>query len=96
MNIKPMNDMICVEPVEVESTTPGGIVLPGTVVDAPVKGKVLAVGPGTVTDNGNTRPIRVNVGDTILFVKATGVPFEIERGNEVLFLKEAHIVAVVN
>lgn len=90
-----MNDMICIEVDERETVTDGGIFLPGSVAEAPVRGRVLAVGPGTVDSNGNPKPIRVNEGDTVLFVKDTGVPFKLDNENEVMFLKEEHIVAIV-
>ena len=96
MNIKPMNDMICVEPSENDTTTASGIVLPSAANDKPIRGTVVAVGPGKVNNNGTQKPIRVNVGDTVLYVKEAGVPFKVDEGKEVLFLKEEHIVAVVN
>lgn len=95
MNIKPMNDMICVRVAEKETVTESGIFLPGSAADAPVKATVVAVGPGSVNSNGERKTIQLVEGDTILFVKDTGVPFKLEDDDEVLFLKEEHIVAVV-
>ena len=58
MNIRPLHDRVIVKRVEEETTTPGGIVLPGSAAEKPSQGKVLAVGSGKLLDNGTVRAIR--------------------------------------
>ena len=64
MKIRPLQDRVVVRRMEEETTSAGGIVLPGSATEKPAQGEVLAVGPGKRLDSGDTQPVDVNVGDT--------------------------------
>jgi chaperonin GroES len=95
MNLKPLNDHLVVKPIQEDTTTKSGIVLPDTVdKEKPEQGEVVAVGPGRVLDNGNRLPISVKVGQKILFKKYS--PDEIKiKGEEYLVLSESDVIAIV-
>ncbi len=94
MKIKPLGDNVIVKPILKEEVTKAGIVLPDTVdKERPEKGKVLAVGPGRVTADGKTLPMRVKVGDVVLFKKYS--PDEIKVDDEeLLVISEGDIIAI--
>ncbi len=94
MKVKPLQDRILVKRVEEESKTKGGIIIPDTAKEKPQEGKVVAVGPGKVTDNGTRVTPEVKVGDTILFGKYSGTEIKVE-GVEHLILREDDILAVI-
>jgi len=94
--IIPLGDRVLVKPVSVEGTrTESGIIIPDTVdKEKPEIGKVIAVGAGRINDNGDTIPVRVKVGDTVLFSKYG--PDEIKLNNEeYLVLSEGNILAII-
>ena len=94
MNIRPLHDRVVVKRVEEETTTPGGIVLPGTAAEKPQRGEIVAVGNGKITDKGEVRPLDVKVGDSILFGKYSGS--EVKLGDEeLLVMREDDIMAVI-
>jgi len=95
MNFKPLSNHLFLEPLEEEKTTKSGIVLPETAEkEKPVKGKVLAVGPGKMKDDGKVQPMAVKVGDTVLFKKYG--PDEVELdGKSYLVADEDDILAVI-
>ena len=72
----------------------GGIVIPDSATEKPVRGEVLAVGNGKILDNGEKRPLDINVGDTILFGKYSGTEVKVD-GEELLVMREEDIMAVV-
>lgn len=95
MNFKPLSDHLFLEAVEEEKTTKGGIVLPDTAEkEKPIKGKVVAVGPGKRNDRGEIEPMAVKVGDVVLFKKYGPDEVEIE-GKKYLVGDEADILAVL-
>ena len=70
MNIKPLSNHVFIEPIESEEKTRAGIVIPETAEkEKPIKGKIVAVGPGKLTEEGKRIPMQVKVGDTVLFKK---------------------------
>ncbi len=94
MNIRPLHDRVVVKRVEEETTSPGGIVLPGTAAEKPQRGEVIAVGNGKITDSGDLRPLDVKVGDAVLFGKYSGS--EVKLGDdELLVMREDDIMAVI-
>lgn len=96
MNLKPLSNHIFIEPVEEEKTTKFGIVLPETAEkERPIKGKVLAVGPGKLNDKGERVVISVKVGDTVLFKKYGPDEIEIE-GKKYLVAEENDILAIID
>ena len=94
MNIRPLHDRVVVRRKEEETTTPGGIVLPGSAAEKPVQGEVIAIGKGKILENGDIRPLDVQVGDTVLFGKYSGTEVKI-NGEEVLVMREEDIMGVI-
>ena len=94
MEFKPLNDRILVERVEEPTTTLSGIIIPDTAKEKPLRGKVLAVGPGRSSEAGSLTPLAVNVGDTIVFGKYAGTELKI-GGEERTILREDDVLGVV-
>ena len=80
--------------MEEESTSAGGIVLPDSATEKPIRGEVLAVGPGKILDSGDKRPLDINVGDTVLFGKYSGTEVKI-NDEELLVMREEDIMGVI-
>ncbi|HDD24468.1 MAG TPA: co-chaperone GroES [Chloroflexi bacterium] len=97
LNIKPLGDRVVVEPLEEEVQTFAGgqLVLPDTAKEKPQQGKVLAVGPGRLDEDGKRLPMDVKVGDTVVYAKYAGTSFKTQDGKEILFLKENDILAIL-
>lgn len=96
--IKPLGDRILVEPLEEEVQTFAGgqLVLPDTAKEKPQQGKVLAVGPGRLDEDGKRIPLEIKVGDVIVYAKYAGTQFKTTDGKQVLFLKESDVLAVLD
>ena len=96
-NIKPLRDRIVIEPLEkdVETFANGELVLPDTAKEKPQQGKVLAVGPGRLDDDGKRIPMEVEVGDTVIYATYSGTAFKVEGGKEVLFMQQSDVLGVV-
>lgn len=92
VKIQPLGDRVVVKPLEKEEKTKGGIFLPDTAKEKPQEGKVLAVGPGKMSDDGKRLPMDVAVGDVIIFAKYGGVEIK-EDDQELIILREADILA---
>ena len=97
LNIKPLSDRLVVEPLEKEQETFAGgqLVLPDTAKEKPQQGKVLAVGPGRLDEEGKHIPMQVKVGDTVVYAKYSGTTFKTEDGKEILFMKESDVLAIL-
>lgn len=93
MKIRPLHDRVVVKRLEEEKTSPGGIVIPDTAKEKPMKGEILAVGTGKVLDDGRVRALDLKVGDKVLFGKYSGTEIKID-GNEVVVLREDDIMGV--
>lgn len=94
MKIRPLHDRVLVKRMEEERTSPGGIVIPDSATEKPVKGEVIAVGNGKILENGEVRPLDVKAGDTVLFGKYSGTEVKVD-GDEVLVMREDDITAVI-
>ncbi len=94
MNIRPLHDRIVVRRVEEERTSAGGIVLPGSATEKPVRGEVVAAGNGKILENGEKRLLDVKVGDQVLFGKFAGTEIKVD-GEELLVMREEDVVAVI-
>jgi chaperonin GroES len=92
ISLKPLGDRVVVKPIEGEARTKGGIILPDTAKEKPQEGKVLAVGPGRLTEDGKRMPMDVKVGDVVLYVKYGGTEIKID-GEELMILSENDILA---
>ena len=91
MQLNPLDDRIVVEPVDAETTTAGGIVLPDSAKEKPQRGTVRATGPGRLLDNGDRVAVAVKIGDEVLFSKYGGTDIEVE-GKDVKILRESDIL----
>ena len=98
LNIRPLADRVVVRPLEkdVETFAGGQLVLPDTAKQKPQVGEIVAVGPGRVDEDGKRFPMDVKVGDKVVYAKYAGTTFKTEDGEEVLFLKESDILAVLS
>jgi chaperonin GroES len=94
MKIRPLNDRVIVRRLEEERTSPGGIVIPDTAAEKPMRGEVLAVGSGKTLDNGQVRALQVKAGDKVLFGKYSGTEVKLD-GEEILVMREDDIMAVL-
>ena len=89
VNVKPLADRVLVEPAEAETKTAGGIIIPDTAKEKPMRGKIIAAGPGKKDE-----PTTVKVGDTVLYGKYAGTELTID-GKEYLIMKESDIYAII-
>ena len=94
MKIKPLADRVVVKPQEAEETTASGIILPDTAKEKPQAGEIVAVGPGKVSDAGNTIAMTLKVGDNVLYGKYSGTEITV-AGDDVLIMRESDILAVL-
>ena len=94
VSIKPLEDRIVVRPLEAEQTTASGLVIPDTAKEKPQEGKVVAVGPGRVDDNGNRVPVDVTEGDVVIYSKYGGTEVK-HSGQEYLVLSARDVLAIV-
>lgn len=94
-NIRPLHDRILVEREEEDRTSTGGIVIPDTAAEKPIRGNVIAVGNGRILEDGTVRGLDVKVGDKVLFGKFSGT--EVKLGDhELLVLREDDVMAVID
>jgi len=89
VNIKPLADRVLIEPMEAETKTASGIIIPDTAKEKPQKGKVVAVGPGTKDED-----MTVNIGDSVLYGKYAGTDLKFD-GNDYLIMRQSDILAIV-
>lgn len=93
-SFRPLSDMVLVQRLEAETSTPGGIRLPVRSVEKPNRGKVIKVGPGKLLDNGLVKKMEVKEGDLVLFTPSKIADVTIE-GEKYLIMSEVSIIAVV-
>lgn len=94
MKIRPLHDRVLIKRMEEERTSPGGIVIPDTAAEKPIKGQVIAIGQGRVLDSGELRPLTLKEGDQVLFGKYSGTEVKLD-GEEYLVMKEDDVMAVL-
>ena len=94
MNIKPLHDRVVIKRMEEEKLSAGGIVIPDSATEKPVKGEVLAVGSGKALDNGTVRAPAVKVGDKVLFGKYAGTEIKLD-GKEYKIFSSDDLIAVI-
>lgn len=94
MAVKPLEDRVLVKPIESESKTASGIYLPEAAKEKPVRGEVVAVGPGKRLDNGKRAQLSVTKGDTVVYGKYAGTEVEI-KGHKHLILRETELLGVI-
>ncbi len=94
MKIRPLHDRVVVKRMEEERTTAGGIVIPDSATEKPMRGEVVAIGAGKILENGDLRALAVKVGDIVLFGKYSGT--EVKVGTEELVvMREDDIMGVI-
>ncbi len=94
MKIRPLQDRVVVRRMEEETTSTGGIVLPGSAAEKPAQGEVIAVGPGKRQENGKIQPVDLKEGDTVVFGKYSSNTVKI-GDDELLILNESEIFGVI-
>jgi chaperonin GroES len=94
MNIRPLHDRVILKRVEEETTSAGGILLPGSAAEKPSRGEILAVGSGKPLDNGQVRALEVKVGDKVLFGKYAGNEVKVD-GEDVIVMREEDIMGIL-
>ncbi|HEY8340890.1 MAG TPA: co-chaperone GroES [Egibacteraceae bacterium] len=94
VGLKPLEDRVVVQAEEAEETTASGLVIPDTAKEKPQQGKVIAVGPGRISDSGERIPLDVKEGDTVVYSKYGGTEIKIQ-GEEYLILSARDILAIV-
>ncbi len=94
MKFTPLHDRVLVKRVEQDTKTAGGIIIPDTVQEKPMEGKVIAVGSGARSEDGKVTPLDVKAGDKILFGKWSGTEVTID-GDELIIMKESDIMGII-
>ncbi|MBI4805790.1 MAG: co-chaperone GroES [Desulfovibrio sp.] len=94
MKLKPLNDRVLVKRLEEETKTAGGIIIPDSAKEKPMKGEIIAVGPGKVGEDGKRVKLSVDKGNKVLFNKYAGTEIKID-GVEYLMMREDDILAIV-
>jgi len=94
MAVKPLEDRVLVKPIEAESRTASGIYLPEASKEKPVRGEIIAVGPGKRLENGKRAEMSVTKGDTVVYGKYSGTEVEI-KGVKHLILRESELLGVI-
>ncbi|MFO7769583.1 MAG: co-chaperone GroES [bacterium] len=94
VKVKPLADRVVVQPLEEEVQERGGIIIPDTAKEKPQQGKVVAVGPGALADDGSRKPMEVEEGDKVLYGKYSGTEVRIDT-EDYLIMRESDILAVV-
>lgn len=94
MQMRPLHDRVVIKRVEEEKKTAGGIVIPDSASEKPIRGEVVAAGKGKLLESGEIRPLDVQVGDAVLFGKFSGTEVKFD-GQELLVMREDDIMAVI-
>lgn len=94
MKLKPLHDRVIVKPEAPETTTPSGIVLPDSAQEKPLRGRVVAVGPGKRLDNGRIAPLDLKPKETVLYGKYAGTEVTL-NGQDYVILRAEDVLAVV-
>ncbi len=94
MKFRPLHDRVLVRRVDEDTKTAGGIIIPDTAQEKPSQGEVVAVGTGTLGDDGKTTPLDVKPKDKVLFGKWSGSEVTID-GEELLIMKESDILGII-
>ena len=94
MKFKPLHDRVLVKRVEQDTKTAGGIIIPDTVQEKPMEGKVIAAGGGLKAEDGKVTPLDVKAGDKILFGKWSGTEVTID-GDELIIMKDSDILGII-
>ena len=94
MKFTPLHDRVLVKRVEQDTKTKGGIIIPDSVQEKPMEGKVISAGSGAKSEDGKVTPLDVKAGDKILFGKWSGTEVTID-GDELIIMKESDILGII-
>jgi len=94
MKLRPLHDRVIIKRLEAETKSAGGIVIPDSAAEKPIRGEVIAAGTGKILEDGKVRPIAVKAGDKVLFGKYSGTEVKVD-GDELLVMREEDIMAVI-
>jgi chaperonin GroES len=94
VKVRPLDDRVVVEVLEAQEKTTGGILLPDTAKEKPQRGKILAVGPGKLRDNGERHALAVGIGDEVLFGRYSGSDVKV-GSKELKIMRESEILAKI-
>jgi len=94
MKLRPLHDRVIIKRLEAETKSAGGIVIPDTAAEKPIKGEVVAVGSGKILEDGKVRPVGVKAGEKVLFGKYSGTEVKVD-GEELLVMREEDLVAII-
>ena len=95
MKIRPLHDRVVIKRMEEERTSSGGIVIPDSATEKPIRGEVISVGKGKISDSGELRPLDVKAGDEVLFGKFSGTEIRIDS-EDLLVMREDDIMGVLD
>ena len=95
MKLRPLHDRVIIKRLEAETKSAGGIVIPDSATEKPIKGEVVAVGAGKILEDGKVRPIGVKAGEKVLFGKYSGTEIKMD-GQELLVMREEDLMAVID
>jgi chaperonin GroES len=95
MKLRPLHDRVIIKRLEAETKSAGGIVIPDTAAEKPIKGEVVAVGAGKILEDGKVRPVGVKAGEKVLFGKYSGTEVKVD-GEELLVMREEDLMAVID
>ena len=94
MKLRPLHDRVIVKRMEEERMSAGGIVIPDSATEKPIKGEIIAVGAGKILENGNVRALAVKAGDKVMFGKYSGTEVKVD-GVELLVMREEDLIAII-
>jgi chaperonin GroES len=94
MKIRPLHDRVIIKRLEAETTSAGGIVIPDSATEKPIRGEVIAVGNGKILESGEKRALDIKAGDKVLFGKYSGTEVKVD-GQELLVMREEDVMAVI-
>jgi chaperonin GroES len=94
MKLRPLHDRVISKRMEEEKMSAGGIVIPDSAAEKPIRGEVVAAGTGKILEDGKVRPIAVKAGDKVLFGKYSGTEVKID-GEELLVMREEDLMAII-
>ena len=95
MKIRPLHDRVVIKRMEEERTSAGGIVIPDSAAEKPIRGEVISVGNGKILESGELRQLDVKPGDEVLFGKYSGTKIKID-GEDLLVMREDDIMGVLD
>ena len=94
MKIRPLHDRVVIRRMDDEHTSPGGIVIPDTAKEKPIRGEVISVGAGKTLEDGTVRPLALQPGDTVLFGKYAGTEIKLDNQDYVV-MREDDVMGVI-